>query len=143
MANETLLVLSGEGIAPYSARGLSQTLSPIGAGSYARRTVNGELVDLSSTELRKYSSTISGSDVEAPAFDDMWPGMILTVDCVYELCYKTSGGTPGRTVVSGSSRVEGNYTYYRPQMTMMVVNWSADKDEYGHVTSWSLDLEEV
>jgi len=139
----TLLSLSGEGVPPYSARGLTQTLEPIPAAANARRTVNGELIDTSVEELRKYQSTIQCNDQQAPAFDGIWPGQILTVDCVSELAYKTSGGSPSRTVVEGSSRVDGDYTFYRPQLTMMVVNWTASKDEWGAQVGWTLALEEV
>jgi hypothetical protein len=58
MADETLLVLSGIGVPPYSARGLSETLTPIDASANLRRTVNGVLVDLSLAEMRKYHLSI-------------------------------------------------------------------------------------
>ena len=59
MSDETTLVLSGIGVPPYCARGLTQTLAPIEAAGSQRRTVNGTLVDLSLTQFRKYRSTIS------------------------------------------------------------------------------------
>jgi hypothetical protein len=136
MANETLLVLS------YSARGLTQTLEPIQAAANNRRSINGKLKDLSQVQFRKYSSTISCADQLAPALDGIWPGQLLTVDCVAELSYKTAGGSPSRTVVTSSSRVEGAYTYYRPRLTMRVMAYSESEDEYGRVVQWSLQLEE-
>lgn len=139
----TLLVISGAGVQPYSARGLSQTLDPIGQATNARRTVNGALKDLSFDGFRKFKSTISCNDQTAPAFDGVWPGQTITVDCVKELCYKTAGGSPSRTVVSGSSRVEGDYTFYRPQITFMVMAYSASEEEYTASAPWSLTLEEV
>lgn len=152
MANETLLVLSGEGVAPYSARGLTQTLTPIEASKSLRRSINGSLKDLSQVQFRKYASTISCADQLAPALDGIWPGQILTVDCVAELSYKTAGGSPARDVVDTDSsdpssgealRTEGAYTYYRPRLTMRVMNHSQQEDEYGRVVQWSLELEEV
>ena len=138
-----VLTLSGIGVPPYSARGASQTLEPIEAARQLRRTVNGALIDLSRPEFRKYRSTISCADQQPPAIDGVWPGRVVTVDCISELSYRTSGGTPGRTVVPGSSRTEGDYTFYRPQLTMRVVSFSQDTDEYGATVSWSLELEEV
>jgi len=143
MANETLLVLSGIGVAPYSARGLEQTLQPIDAAAQLRRTINGALRNLSETQLRKYTTTISGSDQLSPAVNGIWPGKTVTVDCIAELCYPTASGSPDRSVVSGSSRVEGAMTYYRPQLSMMVTEWQLREDEYGRQVSWSLQLEEV
>ena len=72
MANETLLVLSGPGVQPYSARGLTQTLEPISAKSRVRRTVNGTLVDVSDAVFEKYRSTISCADQTVPALNDVW-----------------------------------------------------------------------
>lgn len=143
MANETLLVLTGIGVAPYSARGLEQTLQPISGAGQLRRTINGALTNLSETQLRKFSSTITGSDQLSPVTNDIWPGTPVTVDCIAELCYPTLGGSPARPVVSGSSRVEGAMTYYRPQLSMMVVNWQLREDEWGRQVGWSLELEEV
>jgi hypothetical protein len=143
MASGTLLEISGPGIADYSARGATQTLDPIDASSRMARTVNGALIDLSPMQMRKYKSRISCADVESPALGDIWPGMVLTVDCVAELGYLTAGGAPGRSVVTGSSRVSGAWTYYRPQLSMRVVNYAVSRDEYGAMTDWSLDLEEV
>ena len=138
-----VLTLSGPGVPPYSARGASQTLEPISASQQLRRTINGSLVDLSRSEFRKYRSTISCADQQPPAVDGVWPGQQITVGCISELSYKTSGGSPARSVVSGSSRVEGSYTFYRPSLIMRVVSFSQQTDEYGASVSWSLELEEV
>ena len=143
MTGTTLLVISGPGMPPYAARGLTQTLDPIDASAVVGRTVNGALIDLSPPQMRKYKSEISCTDWEAPALDGVWPGMLLTVDCVPELGYLTAGGSPARTVVPGSSRVDGAWTYYRPRLDMLVVNYTVSRDEYGHAIDWSLSLEEV
>lgn len=140
---DTLFSISGPGITPYSARGLTQTLIPIEASKQIGRTINGVLVDLSDTQFRKYHSTVQCSDQRVPAFDGVFPGDQLTVDCIVELAYKTSGGSPTRAVVSGSSRVEGSYTFYRPQLTMLVISYSVDVNEWGATVSWTLELEEV
>ncbi len=140
---DTLLVISGPGITDWSARGLTQTLDPIDASGNLARTVNGALIDLSASQMRKYKSTISCTDQEMPAFDGIWPGMVLTVDCVPELGYLTAGGSPGRTVVAGSSRVSGVWTYFRPQLSMRVITYTVSRDEWGAATSWQLDLEEI
>lgn len=146
MANETLLVISGPGVPPWSARGLRQTLEPIDAikgATVLRRTVNGTLIDLSPPQMRKYKSVVSCTDQRPPAFDGLWPGMQVTVDCVYELGYLTEGGTPGRPVVDGSSYVEGDFTYYRPRLTMRIADLKPDVAEYDASVSWQIDLEEV
>jgi hypothetical protein len=142
MLVESLLVLSGIGVPPYSARGLTQTLQPIEAAGSQRRTVNGTLVDLSQAQFRKYRSTIRCGDHEAPALDGIWPGQVVTVNCVAELCCP-SVDTPAKSVVSGSQRTEGSFIFYRPQLVMQVVGFTMEKDEYGAATSWTLELEEI
>ena len=138
-----VLTLSGIGVPPYSARGASQTLEPIGSSQQLRRTINGELIDISRAEFRKYRSTISCVDQQPPAIDGVWPGRVLTVGCISELSYLTAGGAPARPLGSGSSRTASDYTFYRPSLTMRVVAFSQDTDEYGAAVSWSLQLEEV
>lgn len=138
----TLLALSGPGLPPYAARGITQTLDPIGQAANNRRTVNGVLKDISFSGFKKYKSTISCNDQLAPALDGVFAGMELTVDCISELSYKTSGGSPARTVVPGSERVEGAFTYYRPRLTMLVMDFTSQTDEYGAQVSWSMSLEE-
>ncbi len=138
----TLLVVTGHGVSPYSARGLSQSLTPIDAAGNLRRTINGDLKDLGQAQFRKYKSTISCNDQNAPALDGVWPGQVLTVDCVSELSYKTVGGAPERPVVEGSSRVDGDYTFYRPRLVMCVVSYDSTEDEWNAGVSWTLDLEE-
>jgi hypothetical protein len=141
-AEGTLLVLSVGGVPLYSARDIQQTLQPIKAAANARRTVNGLLVDLSVTPFHKYESQITCTDVEALAFDGLFPGMAVTVDCVSELVYKTAGGAPSRPVVEGSERVVGSYTIYRPRLNMMIVDMKQQLGESTHATQWELDLEE-
>lgn len=146
--SETLLVISAMGVPPYAARGLTQTLEPIEAAVQLRRTVNGDLVDVSAPQLRKYRSTISCADQLAPALNGVWPGMEVVVQCVAELAYLTATGTPERPEVEiapseYASRVEGIFTYYRPELTMMVTGFRQQTDEYGAVVSWTLELEEA
>jgi len=130
-------------LSDYATRGLTQTLEVIEAATSLRRTVNGALVNIAASQFRKYRSVISCADQVPPAFDGLWPGQQLTVKCVAELSYKTSGGSPSRSVVTGSSRTEGSWTYYRPELTMRVVRLTTNVNEWGAVVGWSLELEEV
>lgn len=139
----SVLVITGIDASPYALRGATQTLQPIDQSVQLRRTINGSLVDLSDSAFRRYRSSITGSDQLPPAFDGIWPGQEVTVECISELSYKTSGGSPARDVVTGSSRTDGDYTFYRPELTMRVVSFTQDTDEYGATVSWSLELEEV
>lgn len=137
------LVISGLNLPPSSIRGATQTLEPIGSSELTRRTVNGTLIDISDSIFRKYKSTISCTDQAPPAFNNIWPGTQLTVKCIAELCYKTTGGSASKSVVSGSSRTDGDYTFYRPELTMMLLSFNYDTDEYGASVNWSMELEEI
>jgi hypothetical protein len=139
----TLLVINGLGVTPYSSRGLTQTLTPIEQSKNTGRTVNGELVDLSDELFQKYSTQITCNDQRVPALDGVWPGKQIVIDCVIELAYLTAGGSPARPVVAGSSRIEGDYTFYRPQLTARIMDYTTNEDEWGRVSGWSLTAEEV
>lgn len=156
MTDTTILALTGMGIPPYSARGLTQTLGHIDGAVQQRRTINGTLTDISDSLFQKYNSTISGSDQQPPALEGKWPGLILTVDCMVELAITgevgydttdeptTTEGSPfDRPVVPGSVRHETGFTFYRPRLTMMVTGFTVTKDEWGAAVDWSLALEEV
>ena len=138
---DTDLVLTGLGVVDFSARGLTEQLTPVNAGAL-RRTVNGVLVDVSDTLFRKYTLSISAADQEPPAFDGAWRGLEVTVDAVSQLAHPTAS-SPGRTVVPGSSRVVGSFTVYRPRLVMLIEDFNVERDEWGAATSWTLDLEEV
>ena len=75
---ETLLVLSGNGVAPYSARGLTETLAPIAATVVPMRTVNGDLINMAPPQMQKYALTLSCTDVNPPALSGVWPGVCLS-----------------------------------------------------------------
>ena len=141
MPDSTLLRLTGAGIPPYSARGITETLAPISAAAQLVRTVNGELDDLSDTEFRKYAVTWTCRDTDAPAFGNLWPGQVLEADLISELAFETSTGGAERTVVS--SRDSGEFTFYRPRLTVRVLAFSHTRDEWGAATGWTLEAEEV
>jgi hypothetical protein len=140
----TLLILNPFGVPLYAARGLTQTLTPVAEAKPAPlRTINGEARFLGGSQMRKYDSVITCTDVDAPPFSGVWPGDTVTVDCVFELAYLTATGSPERNVVSSSSRIIGDFTYYRPQMDFLVVDFDQSKDEYGCDYQWRLTLTEV
>lgn len=144
MVDLTLLKLTGIGVAPYSARGLTQTLAAIDQAAQVRRTINGVLVDLGMAAFQKYKSTISCNDQLPPVCDGVWPGRSVEVECVAELCYVTSGGSAQRPAVAGSTRVEGALTYYRPVLQMRVISGpTMSTDEWAAGVNWQMDLEEI
>jgi hypothetical protein len=154
----TVLSITGIGFPPYSARGLTQTLVHIGQAAQLRRTVNGELVDISDPLMRKYASTIAGSDQEPPALDGIWPGLEVTVQCIQELALvdndvptdfeeTTEVEAPtdlglGRPYVEGSVRRSNGYLFYRPILTMLVTAFDCDRDEWGAAQRFRISLEE-
>jgi hypothetical protein len=134
------LVIAGIGLPAASIRGVTQTLEPIGAAAQLMRTVNGALVDVSAAAFRKYASTIRCSDQAPPALDGLWPGQLVTVDCVAELVHAV-GGSAARAVVE--SRVEDGFVFYRPRLAMRVLSFDLDRDEWGAIVAWTLVLEEA
>lgn len=144
--SDTILTISSFGNLMFQARGLTQTLSVIGAATQQERTINGNLVDISAAQFRKYASKITvPSEVDTPPLDGVFPGMTVTVGCAVGLAYLTTGGNgPNhRPEVSGSSYVQGAYTFYRPELTMMIKTVETQFDEWKNVVGWTLELEEV
>lgn len=129
-------------LSDYASRGIRQSLNVIAAAKAYRRTINGTLIDYSQLQFRKYSSNVSCSDQVPPALDGIYPGATIVVKCASELSYVT-GGAADRDVVAGSSRTEGAFTYYRPELTMLVTDFSYQFDEWGATVGWSMDLEEI
>ena len=143
VSDSTLLKISGVGMSPYAARGLTQTLDPIDQSKDLRRTINGELVDFSIEQFRKYASVISGSDQMPPGVAGIWPGRDVQVECIAELYDVTVGGSAERSIVLGSEHIEGPYTYYRPVLNMRVIDFNQSFDEWDAQVNWSLTLEEI
>lgn len=139
----TLLMMSVIGVPLYSARGLTQSLTlDASAKPTPRRTTNGQARFLGGSQMRKYVSTISCTDQNAPAFDGLWPGEHIVVDCVHELSYP-DGGSPGRTLVPGTSaRKVKNHWLYRPRIEFLVTDWQMDFVEYDVSYQWRLSLME-
>lgn len=153
LTNSTTLVLAPESgasapvLTPWSARGLRVTLDVIGSGTDGssatlRRDINGVLQDVSDERFRKYEMTVSCSDGETPCIDGAWTGVAVLVDCPFEFSYLT-GSSPARPVVSGSSRTQGDFTYYRPQLSMRVAAIRDSSQEYAALHNWEIRLKEI
>ncbi len=142
-AENTILIMTPMGVPLWSAGGINQTLTPTPSAKPApKRTINGEARFLGGNQMRKYDSVITCTDLAAPAFGGLWPGDVITVHCVQELAYKTIGGSAERSVVAGSSYVEGAYTMYRPIIDFMVVDWENAFEEWEAENQWRLTLTE-
>lgn len=143
-ASGSILVLEGPGLPRYSARFMKQSWAPIDQASDLRRDLNGNLVNLSAPQFRKYKTEISCSGIiEAPAFSNLFPGDLITVSCIFEWGFLDSAGQPIRPAVEGSLRVTSEgFTFYRPILDCMVApgSPSGDFDEWGATKSWKLEL---
>ncbi len=144
MADEfTDLIISPDGPPSFSARGVEQTFEPIAVAAPVR-TVNGNLVNLAPPQFQKFRSTLTCTDVDPPAFSELWVGSIVSVACIEEVGYLTiTGNAPfGRTVVR--TRIGGDFTFVRLDLLMMVMEpWRQTRNEAAGTTSWQLVLEEV
>jgi hypothetical protein len=142
---DTVLELTGIGVVPYSTRAATQTLEPIAqAAANIYRDVNGNLHNAGGTQFQKYKSTISCTDQRPFAVDGVWPGKLVTVSCIATLAYESgSDAEPQRQASTGGDFTEGGWTFYYPVLSMMVVGFSVQTDEYGADVSWRMDLEEV
>lgn len=141
----SLLSIVELGMPEHSIRGITQSLAPIDQATNLKRTINGELDDVSDPAFRKFQSTIQCKDFASPGLDGVWPGQILTVHCVIERCVEGSTSTAGfdRPPVPNSIREWGGFTFYRPIIVFRVIKYAEDFDEYPGDLAWQLELEEV
>lgn len=141
---QTLLVISTPmGVPLYSARNLTQTITPIKASQQLFRTINGELDDLSIPEMRKYQIKITCTDFHSPALDGIWPGQQLTIDSCAVLAYAV-GGTPQRTPVPlAPTHTWDGFVYYYPRLIVRVTDFSHGFEEWPGQYQWELDAEEL
>ncbi|MDR2417109.1 MAG: hypothetical protein LBD15_03020 [Holosporales bacterium] len=168
--HDTELILSIAGFPPYSGRGCSQQLMPVQEAAF-RRTVNGALACVSLDQRQRYRSIIRGRDVSSPAFDTFWVGTQMTVGCIHRLWQRFKKGETqlalvrppvensvcvvGHTGNLISFAVEGAdvtlqhaaadevFVGFRPWLTMSVLNFGFETDEWGTANAWQLHLEEV
>jgi hypothetical protein len=134
LSDSTLLGLTRTGggftLGEFAATGISMQMAPIEAAADLRRDVNANLVNVKDgvTAFRKYQFQISCEDMEAPGFSAasegrtaLWPGDEVTLICIPEL-----GATEQQTFAA----------------LVMSPGWQVTRDEWGAITSWSLELEQ-
>lgn len=139
----TTLIMNGIGIAPYSARGIQQTLEHIDEASHLERAVDGTIIDLGIPELQKFRVSISCTDQQAPALGGIWPGKAFTLYSIEELSYPTADPSrKERPSVPDSDYVIGDTTFYRPILEMIVYSWQTGIMEYGREINWKLEAQE-
>ena len=143
MSDDTLLVLTGIGLPPYSARGLTQTLRSDRGGRqsaahrqwHAGRSVAGAVPQVS------LDHPLPGSAGAGPRWHLAGKGRDRELRCRALLSINRCAGED--LSCPASQRTEGSFIFYRPQLVMQVVGFTMEKDEYGAATSWTLELEEV
>lgn len=146
MSDESLLSFVELPIPPYSLRGISQTLTPIGQASNLRRTINGTLLDKASPDFQKYISSIRCTDQQSPGLDGVWPGRLLTMHAAIELAFEGSTDQTdsfARPPVPNSIREESGFTFYRPILIVRIVSYDTEFAEYEGQLAWELQVEEV
>jgi hypothetical protein len=141
----TTLQLIGAGVPPYSARDVQQTIEPIDQGMRYRRTLNGKFVPVSADGFRRYRTTLSCEDMDAPALGDIFAGIAVEMWCVHELAIEGDVGSAGleRPAVPGSIRVENGFTFYKPILHVYITGWNYQTNEREQVVGWSMSAEEI
>jgi hypothetical protein len=119
----TLLSIDGIDFSDYASRGITMSLQPVDAGAL-EVDVNGNLVDMTLPQFRKYEATVECTDHEAPDFTDIWRGTVVEVVCIPQL--------------GPSDSTDGTLT-----MSMMVDTWNTGRDEWQSEVAWSLHLRQI
>lgn len=139
-ADTTDLLIGPIGIPDTAARGVIERMTTLGGD--VRRTVNGELIDLTPAQFKKFRCEWSCTDLDSPALSAIYPGAELTVVPITELVYLTASGSPDRAVYS--SRTKGAFTLYRPILDVRIIEpWEIELDEAGGRLGWTVIAEEI
>ena len=168
---ETELKISRVGFPPFSARGCLQILAPI-ASDELRRTINGQLVDLSRKTHHKFKSSITCEDKSVFAFEQLWVGAEVEVSCVHRLWQEIvvsdanvqliRPATPhtifvqdlgqrplafnvvsATTLIINAEKGTKAFINYCPVLMMRVTYFSFATQEWDNQCKWLLELEEV
>lgn len=119
-----MLAITGITIPDYAIRGLTLDLQLVAADGGLRRSINGELLDLTADQFRKYTATLSCEDQDVPTLTDIWQGQIVTITCI-----------PG---VGPANNTDGTLT-----LSMMVDTWNTSRAEWDSLTNWSINFIEI
>lgn len=117
----TVLSLTGITLRNYSARRLKLQSSPIDPGELAF-DVNGDLHDLTMTQFRKMSFTLTCEDTDAPELDDVWKGKEVTMVTLPRSGFAVDSEENQRS------------------FDCLLSSWSTNVDEWGAQTGWTLVL---
>lgn len=143
---DTLLTISGFGqMYQAQARGMRQSLKVIDAAKKFKETTSGITTFVGNPIFFKYETVILCTDMNAPPLDNVWPGLVVTIQCALTLGYLNGNpGSPEQTVVAGSMWTIGGYTFYQPQMICIVLEPDPGEfDEYGCAYSWGLKARQI
>lgn len=163
-----VLTITGIGFPPLSSRKCSQDLNLISQGKFVR-TLNGELLYLSSCTQERYQSVIKGEDQESIAISGLNVGMEVDVGCIQPLTKQTTCTEVvlDRPYVEGSViafdecqreipilAIEGQtirlgefegiaFIRYRPILKMKIIKMSLGYNEWKISADWEISLEEI
>jgi hypothetical protein len=161
---ETVLRITHAGFPQFSARGCQQILEllpilPI------QRTINGDIVPLSSPNLQRYITTITCQDTLTPALHGLHRGMSVRIACIQKLVQLVSpaqnylellrepvpstvhafcehgtlrADVEGRIVRLKSALDTPTYVSYCPELTMVVLQFSTKTYEWRPEVEWTL-----
>lgn len=167
---ESELTINIGGFPPFSARGCEQELTPIENGEF-HRNINGDLIYLGSDTHARYKSTIKCNDKAAIATDGLYRGREIELGCIQRLWQKFEANQTelvlDKIPVAGSlyaysdDKTEitilkvngknitlaapnpGGYLCYRPLLSMRVVQYSLNTNEWGIKVGWKMECEEI
>ncbi len=167
---ESVLVISNLGFPPLSLRGCTQELIPIPNGEF-KKTINGELVFVRSSNIQKYKTVIKCSDVAAPAIGNLWIGSMVNISCIQNIWQSYDSyeeevvllrppvqhsvvaidkiGNILRCTVDGTNvRVldksdSGMFIAFRPCIKALITDFKTEFDEWNMKSNWSISACEV
>ena len=166
--NEIILGIAG--LPQERANNCIQELFPVANGEF-KKSINGNLLFVETSDRQKYQSIISCNDLCSPIIDKIWIGTQINVGCIQNLKQVIYPGKTKmeliRPAVAGSINVTDHrgqsvpfsvaenqillkkssnqkiFVSFKPWLTMMVTNFSMKTNEWTLECGWKLESEEI
>ena len=167
--NHLTLKIESEGMEPFLAPPCTQELTLLPHGTFLR-TLTGQMVFTGKKGGDKYRSLIKGQGREPPAFDGLWRGKKVTVNCIQYMAQTLPRGIKSlrlmRPCVPRSLMVfdtlrrplrheliegtqvellqgEGGVIQYQPRLEMLITDLHIEAKEKLGLINWKIILEEI
>lgn len=130
----------GVGLPILATEEVEEVRTPIEEQGFLVRTGNAVLEDWGGEQFKKYRVVWSGRGQLPPAFNGLWRGAPVTLECINPI--GKTGGAFERSIVAGSEFSAGGVDYGRPILQVTLVDIVEAFAEQRAELGWEIVMEE-